>query len=185
MQQSLSIKAGNTPTNRNLLIEYDGTRSLSSVDLLLSDRDRRVAAANSLGYSFIPVVVSISIQYYKKPSAPGPLPVDEAKAALSSYLNNKLFPDGFKISDLIVFLMGSYDLYIQGVALPITVTYVLQSPSGRDIKYVTSNKITVEDMSLLAEPTAYSEETRLAEQVSDNTVRFVTFEDLVVLTELS
>jgi hypothetical protein len=81
--------------------------------------------------------------------------------------------------------MGSYDLYIQGVALPITVTYVLLSPSGREIKYVTSNKITVEDMTLLSEPTSYSEETRLAEQVSDNTVRFVTFEDLVVLTELS
>jgi hypothetical protein len=80
--------------------------------------------------------------------------------------------------------MGNFDLYVQGVALPITVSMYLQSPSGREIKYVTQNKITVEDMTLLADSTAYDGTTRLNEQVSDNTVRFVSFEDLITLTEL-
>lgn len=184
MKQGLSVKVGSTAGARNLYLEYDGTRSLSSVDLIVQDRNRRVAAANALGYSFIPAVVKMSISYYRKSSAPGALPEQEAKAAICSYLNNNLFPEGLKVSDIVVFLMGNFDLYVQGVALPITVSMYLQSPSGREIKYVTQNKITVEDMTLLADSTAYDGTTRLNEQVSDNTVRFVSFEDLITLTEL-
>lgn len=185
MDQVLTLNVGNTAGARTANIVYDGTRSLSSVDLILQDRDRRVAASNALGFSFIPVVVKVDISYYRKPTAPGALPEQDAKASIASYFNNRLFPDGLRVSDLVVFLMASYDLYVQGVALPITITYYLQSPSGREIKYASQNKITVEDMSLLADSTAYSESLRLLEQVSDNTARFVCFEDMVSLTEIT
>jgi hypothetical protein len=185
MSQSITLKTATSALSRNAIIEYDGTRSLSSVDLILQDRNRRVAAANTLAYSHIPVVLKFSISYYRKPSAPGALPEQDAKAAICSYLNNNLFPDGLRVSDLVVFLMGNYDLYVQGVALPITVTYYLQSPSGNEVKFSTTNNITVEDMSLLSDSTSYSSDIRTLEQVSDNTVRFVSFEDLVTLTELT
>jgi hypothetical protein len=185
MSQSLSLKTASSVLARTAIIEYDGTRSLSSVDLILQDRNRRIAAANTLGYSHIPVVLKISISYYRKSSAPGSLPEQEAKSAICSYLNNNLFPDGLRVSDLVVFFMGTYDLYVQGVALPITINYYLQSPSGNEVKFSTTNNITVEDMSLLSDSTSYNDDTRLLEQVSDNTVRFVSFEDLVTLTELT
>lgn len=183
-EQSLSLTVGNTSGSRTYSVTYDGTRGLAAPYLALRDRERRVVAANTLAYASVPVVLSLSLRYYKKSTAPTDFPVEMAKTALVDFINNTVRSEALKVSDIVVFLLGEYTLYLQGVYMPLTVTYTLQSPSGREIPFSTQNKITVEDMSQLLHTTAYSNAARLAEQVSDSTTRLVTFEDLLSFAEV-
>lgn len=183
-EQELSLTVGNTTGSRTYAITYDGTRGLAAPYLALRDRERRVVAANTLAYSNIPVVLSMAIKYYKKSTAPTAFPVETAKTALVGFINNTARSEALKVSDIVVFLLGEYPLHLQGVYMPLTVMYTLQSPSGREIPFSTQNKISVEDMSQLLHSTAYSAAARLAEQVSDSTTRLVTFEDLVSFMEV-
>jgi len=169
---------------REVLVEFDGFRDLYNVDVILSDRNRRVANANTLAYAHIPVVTSISINYYLSADAPGALPVADAKASIATYINTTQFSGNLRVTDIVTYFLGQYSTYVRGVGYPVTVNYSLEAPNGDQIHYQTTDKVTVEDSSLLNGST-YSDTDRVAHQVSDRTVKVVTFEDLITLTAVT
>jgi len=182
MDQAVQLEFASNALAREVGVEFDGFRDLANVGLILNDRERRVAAANTLALSYYPVVATIGISYYVRDDAPGDFPEAAAKASIATYIDSTLFSGNLRVTDIVTYLLGQYSTYLRGVGYPVTVTYRLQAPSGDEYAYTSTDKITVEDDALLDSGT-YA--TRVAEQVSDRTVKVVTFPDLVTLTAIA
>ena len=169
---------------RTVSVEYVGTKSLPAVDTLLADRNNRLTTADLLAYGHIPVVLSIVIGYYPAADAPTTLPVTTAKASMKDFINNFPLDSVLKVSDIIRSFLSDNATYVAGVSLPIELYYRLHAPDGNVVLYKSSDKISVEDTTLLVNSSAYTDVTRIAQQVSDRTARVITFEDQITFTEV-
>jgi hypothetical protein len=149
---TLNIPTLAAPANRDVVVEFDGFRSLYNVDLVFRDRDRRVAAANTLAFALYPVVATIAINYYLSEDAPGDLPESDVKAALATYINTTAFSGSLRVTDIVTYFLGQYSTYLRGVGYPISIDYELQAPDGTTVSYSTQDKITVEDDTLIVMP---------------------------------
>jgi hypothetical protein len=167
---------------RTMAMEYSGVKSLAAVSSLLADRDRRVVAANMRAYAHLPAVATIAVGYYADPDAPGAFPTTDAKAKLADFVNN--FPLGhvLRVSDIVKSFLDDQAAYVNGVSFPVSVDYRLDAPDGNVVLYRSTDKLTVENIALQVETGSYTEVQRVAQQVSDRTVRVVTAEDLITFT---
>jgi len=184
-EQAITLNFLGNPADREIHIEYAGVKGLSNVDTLLTDANRRVLACNVKSYALIPIVASININYYADPDAPGDLSVEQAKSSLVAFINSFDTTKTLRVSDIVKTFLDEFSSYVDGVAFPVTITHRLQAPDGNEILYSTTNRIEVEDTSLLVEASAYSDTTRKEQQISNRTTRVVTFNDLITLTSVS
>jgi hypothetical protein len=87
-----------------------------------------------------------------------------------------------RISTVVSTILNEFSDYLAGIAYPVTASYLLQAPDGREVLYETNDKFTVEDVTLLADEDNLSETDRVAMQISNRTVRFIADVNNITLT---
>jgi hypothetical protein len=177
---------GGSPEIRNIKVSYTTVSADESATALIEDDSIGSVAANYESYFFYPALVSISINYILKATAPGELPLTSVKSTIAEYITNfSVASDTFRVSNIVTLLLSVYSDYLAGIAYPVTVSYLLEGPDGRQVLFNTTDKFTVEDAALLADADNLSSSDRTLLQLSDRTVRFICFNDTITLTEVN
>lgn len=183
-EEGFRINVPSLGFDRMLRIEYQGLSGLSSADSVLQDRQRRTVSSNVRSYGFYPLTVSMHIKYYASPDALGDFPVALAVSSLATFVNTFPRERALRVGDIIQHFLTTFSSYVNGVGLPTEVRYHLEGPDGKVSAFKTNDVISVTNPALLVSPNTYPSTTRIPQQVSDRTVRPITFENLVTFEEI-
>lgn len=170
---------------RNIRVIYDTVQAFGSIASFLSDRSQRVACANTLGKAPHPVYLQMDLRYGVKPGATRAFSELEGVRVLSRFINDFPADEVLHISEIVSIFQATFADVIDYVELPMSVDYDLFAPDGRVISYTTMDAVTLSDDKLVSMAPENRLEDPVGMSVTDQTVRYLTLEDLINLTQIS
>jgi hypothetical protein len=174
-----------------LRVTYDALTGYDSVWSYMISGDQRILCGSVIPKGLHPVYLHMNIRYKSAKTATSGLDTTEAAQSLADYVNNFDTREDMDTSDMVSHLRETFDVI--GYIEPITVYYDLLAPDGRVIYYKTTDQIIVDESKIIDPDTdAAPLETQthlllddpLSMGVSDNTLRYLTVEDLITFEEI-
>lgn len=130
---------------KNLKVSYLTLSGFSNVDGYITDRSRRIAAANHLLRGRHPIWINMQVEYRIKPTSSGVFDTVDAARQLAAYINAFDSNDDLDASDISAFLRNNYDAL--GTVYPFTDTnpiyYQLAVPDGQIVEFTTTDIISI------------------------------------------
>jgi len=129
---------------QNLRVVYKTLSDFTNVADYVTNRDRRISAANQLVRARNPIWLEMTIPYRMKPTSGDTLDHSAAAEFLATYINNFDPNDDLDFSDLATQLRNEYAGI--GVVFPFTIYYHLHSPDGQIASYSTEDVVSIFDL---------------------------------------
>ena len=169
--------------NKTVRVVYDTASQFDVIDAFVRDRDNHIPAANTLAKGFHAVYVNFDIVYTAKSGALRGLDTQNAVEHLVQFINAFPETDTLHASDIISEFQAAFKDAVGSVQMPLTLSYELYAPDGRVIGYSTQDAVSITP----AKGTGLTSEDRLenpvALGVTPSTVRYITNQDLITITQ--
>jgi len=165
-------------------VVYDTVAGFSAVSTFLGQSASRVSCASTLGKAYSPVYLGIDIRYRLKRNAQEVPAVRELRQAIVDFINAYPAEDTIDVSDIVAEFHNTNPDLIGSVELPMTIRYTLYAPDGRAIPYATQDAVVIDAAKSTAVTAAERLDDPLLLGVSDNTVRYLTYFDLITVTRV-
>ena len=174
---------------QTLRVTYDTLTGYDSVWAFMLSKDRRIQCGSVIPRGLHPVYLTIEVKYKLAKTATSVLDVEAATEALVEYINNFDTREDIDVSDVSAFVRANFSEV--GYVEPVVIYYALLSPDGRVIHYKTTDLVSI-DPDKQIDPTTDLPPTLpedmlndpISVGVSDNTVRYLTVDDLITFTNL-
>lgn len=130
---------------KNLKVSYMTLSGFSNVNGYITDRSRRIAAANHLLRGRHPIWINFQVEYRIKPTSSGTFDTVGAAQQLAAYINAFDSNDDLDASDISAFLRNNYDAL--GTVYPFTslnpIYYQLSVPDGQVVAFTTTDIVSI------------------------------------------
>jgi hypothetical protein len=165
--------------DRLLRVSYETLIDFETIANYVDAGDDRVVAASTLARAPHPVYVGFQLRYQLKPTAASDIDTDEATRFLAAFIREFPAFDILNVSDIVTAFREEYEDEVGNVKNPMTVDYFLISPDGGKVEFQSTDEISIKESLAKTETDAERYLTATAHGVSDNTIKYLSFEDLI------
>ncbi len=165
-------------------IVYDTLSDFDAINDFVSQPRTRSLLANTLVRGLHPVYLSFEIQYFLRTATPQLLDEGQAIAHLAAFISTYQQADALSVSTIVNEFSEAFAEYVNGVQLPLAVTYILHAPDGRLINYTTTDLVLLSAAKLADKDDQNRLAQALQQGVSDQTVRYIADVADIKLTRL-
>jgi hypothetical protein len=164
-----------------LRVEYETLIGFDSIAEYVDAGDDRVVAASTLARAPHPIYVSFQLQYQLKPLATTDIDVDVAARFLAAYIRDFPAFDVLNVGDIIAAFREEYKEQVGNVKQPLTADYYMVSPDGSLVYFQSTDEIVMSEALTLTAADAERFAVAAAHGVSDRTIKYLSFEDLITV----
>lgn len=165
-------------------VVYDTLSQFDTLDTYTRDANNSIVAANTLVRGFHPVYLTFHIRYTLRHQSSIIFNEDEAIRHLVSFINSFDASDIINVSDIISEFCNTYADEVGSAQLPMRIDYTLTAPDGRLIRYSTQDAVTIDPLLGVGTTPSSILEDPASEGVTPQTIRYLTDETLITLTQV-